>query len=205
MRAGALLLVRSAAALAMTGKAQDPAARPLDGFLTAVAERRDREAFKALFEAFGPRIRAFVGRRGTDPATADEIVQETFVNVWRKAHLFDPGKSSASTWMYAIARNVRIDLLRRENRPAFDPTDPALVPEPEPSAHQVVSHAQETARLKDALALLPDEQQQVLRLAFVEEKTHAEVSEELGIPLGTVKSRIRLALGRIRTQLEDLR
>ncbi len=189
----------------MTGRSSDPAARPLDDLLAAVAGSRDRAAFKALFEAFAPRIRAFVGRRGSDPATADEIVQETFVNVWRKAHLFDPGKSSASTWMYAIARNARIDLLRRENRPAFDPTDPALVPEPGPSAHQVVSHAQESARLKDALALLPDEQQQVLRLAFVEEKTHAEVSEELGIPLGTVKSRIRLALGRIRTQLEDLR
>jgi RNA polymerase sigma factor (sigma-70 family) len=183
----------------------DGAARQMDHLLTAVAENRDKEAFRDLFETFAPRIRAFIGRQGTDSETVEEVVQETFVSVWKKAHLFDPGKASASTWMFAIARNARVDLLRKVNRPALDPDDPALVADPEPSAHQLVSRSQEAARLKEVMALLPPEQQEVLRLAFFEEKAHGKVAEELGIPLGTVKSRIRLALGRIRSELGDLR
>lgn len=177
----------------------------MDELLVSVAENRDRDAFRRLFEAFGPRLRAFVGRQGTDPATAEEVVQETFINVWRKAHLFDLEKASAATWIFTIARNARIDMLRRENRPALDPDDPALVPDPEPGAHQQVSRMQEAARLKESMSLLPPEQQEVLRRAFLEEKPHAAVAEELGIPLGTVKSRIRLALGRIRSELGELR
>ncbi len=179
--------------------------RQLDHLLAAISEGRDRQAFRHLFDAFAPRIRAFIARQGTDAETAEEVVQETFVSVWKKAHLFDPSKASASTWMFAIARNARIDLLRKSARPAPDPDDPALVADPEPSAHTLVSRAQEAARLKEVMGLLPPEQQAVLRLAFYEEKAHAQVAEELGIPLGTVKSRIRLALGRIRSELGDLR
>ena len=125
------------------------------------------------------------------------------INIWKKARLFDPEKAAVSTWIFAIARNARIDLLRKVHRPMPDFDDPAFVTAEEPSAHQLVSRAQESKRLKEMLAMLPPEQQEVLRLAFFEEKTHPEVAAELGVPLGTVKSRIRLALGRIRSELGD--
>jgi len=136
---------------------------------------------------------------------SEEVVQETFINIWKKARLFDPEKAEVSTWIFAIARNARIDLLRKSHRPTPDFDDPAFVTADEPSAHQLVSSAQEAARLKENLAMLPPEQQEVLRLSFFEEKAHSEVATELGIPLGTVKSRIRLALGRIRSELGEQR
>lgn len=135
----------------------------------------------------------------------EEVVQETFIRVWNKAQLFDPDKALASTWLFAIARNTRVDIFRKSGRPMPDLDDPTFVPDPEPSADQRVSCAEESLRLQKALALLSPDQQEVLRLAYFEEKAHAQVAEDLGIPLGTVKSRIRLALGRIRSELRDLR
>ena len=116
----------------------------------------------------------------------------------QKAAQFDPQKASASTWIFAIARNTRIDLLRKSNRPALDPNDPALVPDPPKAAFDTVAVAEETGRIREHVAGLPIEQREVLRLAF-EELPHAEVARRLDIPLGTVKSRIRLALRRIRS------
>ena len=179
------------------------AAEPLNEWLAAVAEAHDRAAFQALFEFFAPRLKAFMHRQGTDADMAEEIVQETMVNVWRKAGQFDPAKASVSTWIFTIARNLRIDLLRKENRPMPDMNDPALVPDPEPRAPEVISRRQETSRLKQVVSGLPAEQQEVLRLAFFEEKAHAAVAAELDIPLGTVKSRIRLAFRRIRAELGE--
>jgi len=177
----------------------------MNDLLTAIAENRDKAAFRSLFDHFAPRIRGFINRRGSDPEMSEEVIQETFVNIWKKAHLFDPDKASASTWIFAIARNTRIDLLRKANRPVPDMDDPALVADPEPSAHQLIAREEEANRLKTVISLLPDEQQEVLRLAYFEEKAHAKVAEELGIPLGTVKSRIRLALGRMRSELGESR
>lgn len=171
--------------------------------LVAVGRDRDREAFKALFSLFAPRIKAFMLGQRADAALAEEILQETMVNVWRKAAQFDPGKASASTWIFAIARNMRIDMLRKTSRPEPDMNDPALVPDAEPLAHEQISREQEAARLRKAFGGLPEDQQQVLRLVFMEEKTHAQVADEIGIPLGTVKSRIRLALKRIRSEIGE--
>jgi RNA polymerase sigma-70 factor (ECF subfamily) len=175
----------------------------MNNLLAAVAESQDRKAFKALFEFFAPRIKGFMYRRGVSPDMVEEVVQDTMVNVWRKAKQFDPAKASASTWVFTIARNARIDLLRKQNRPIPDINDPSFVSDPEPNAHQIVSNTQDTNRLKTAIAGLPVEQQEVLRLAFYEDKAHAAVAQELGIPLGTVKSRIRLAIRRIRSELGD--
>lgn len=171
--------------------------------LGAVARDRDRVAFQALFEHFAPRVKAFILRQGTDPGMAEEVVQETMVNVWRKAAQFDPAKASASTWIFKIARNLRIDLLRKAYRPEPDMNDPAMVGDPEPMADDVVSRRQHAGHLRVALATLPAEQQQVLQLAFFREKAHAQVADELGLPLGTVKSRIRLALARLRSELGE--
>ena len=190
----------------MSGAIRDEhAGEDMNGLLAAVAENRDRAAFQALFEFFAPRIKAFMYRQGTSPDMAEEVLQEAMVNVWRKAGQFDPAKASASTWIFTIARNARIDLLRKENRPSPDLNDPALVPDPEPHAQDRISQKQEAGRLKAAVAGLPKEQQEVLHLAFFEEKAHPQVAEELGIPLGTVKSRIRLACKRIRAELGDSR
>jgi RNA polymerase sigma-70 factor (ECF subfamily) len=173
--------------------------------MTSVAAGQDRAAFQALFEHFAPRLKSFMHRQGTDPDMVEEILQETMVNVWRKAQQFDPVKASVSTWIFTIARNLRIDHLRKAKRPVPDMNDPALVPDPDPRPHEIISREQEASRLRDAVAGLPAEQQEVLRLAFFEEKTHQVVAQELGIPLGTVKSRIRLALQRIRAELGENR
>jgi RNA polymerase sigma-70 factor (ECF subfamily) len=177
----------------------------MNHLLIAVAENEDRQAFQTLFEYFAPRVKAFLFKQGTTPEMAEEVVQETMVNVWRKSAQFDPARASASTWIFTIARNLRIDMLRKENRPAPDMDDPALVPDPEPAAHDSIARAQEADRLKSAVSALPREQQEVLELAFFQEKAHPQVAEELGIPLGTVKSRIRLAFRRIRSELGEMR
>ena len=172
--------------------------------LRAVAGQ-DRAAFAELFRHFAPRVKSYMLRLGSDQNRAEDIAQDVFAQVWRKAVQFDPAKAAASTWIFTIARNLRIDTFRKENRPELDPNDPALVPDPPVRADVVVEQTQSAQRIRLALAELPDEQKQVVHMSFFEDKTHAEISAALEIPLGTVKSRIRLAFGRIRTELDDER
>ena len=173
-------------------------------WIVDVAESRDRKAFKLLFDYFAPRIKGFCQNNGSTSDRADEVVQEAFVNVWRKAKLFDPGKASAGAWIFAIARNSRIDLIRKENRPEADTTDPFFDQNEPESPLAVLETERKSKTLRSFVKDLPAEQQQVLRLAFFEEKAHSEIAEELGIPLGTVKSRIRLAFKRIRSELGEI-
>jgi len=175
----------------------------MEDLLIAVATSKDRDAFHSLFEYFAPRVKSFLQAKGTSPELAEEAVQEAMLNVWRKASYFDPEKASASTWIFAIARNTRIDLLRKTNRPEPDPNDPALVPDAPKPAFETVSAAEEAKRIRERVAALPPEQQEVLRLAFFEDIPHAEVARRLDIPLGTVKSRIRLAVQRIRSEIGE--
>ena len=185
------------------GPTDEDRAGLMNDLLVAVANDHDRAAFQAIFHHFAPRLKGFVMRQGASGQLADEVIQETMVRVWRKAEQFDPARASASTWIFTIARNIRIDLIRKANRPEPDMNDPAFVPDPEPLPHDRLSREQEAGRLRDIVADLPAEQQEVLRLAFFEEKPHPEVAAELGIPLGTVKSRIRLAMKRIRNEFGD--
>lgn len=180
-------------------------AEQMAAHIRKVAEDRDRGAFALIYEYFGPRLKSFVMRQGSDPQLAEEVVQETMVKIWHKASQFDSKKASASTWIYTIARNMRIDLLRKLNRPEPDMNDPAMTPDPDPMAYDVIASDQEADLLKKSMTLLPEDQQRVLQLAYFEDKTHNEVAIELKVPLGTVKSRIRLALKRIRTELGDHR
>jgi RNA polymerase sigma factor (sigma-70 family) len=173
----------------------------LSQLLVAVGRDQDVAAFALLFELLAPRIRAFVGRDAD--GSAEDVLQETFVNVWRKAHLYDPVRASATTWIYAVARNARIDMARKAARRSYDVDDPAFDVEPVATPHQHLTQAQEKARLEQAVAGLPPEQSEILRLSFFAEKAHAEIAAELGLPLGTVKSRIRLALERLRQELGD--
>jgi RNA polymerase sigma-70 factor (ECF subfamily) len=171
--------------------------------LSDLARSRDRAAFENLFRHFAPRVKAYIMKLGGDAAVAEELMQETMVLVWRKAGQFDPAKSSASTWIFTIARNLRIDAFRRERRPELDPDDPALAPEPDPSADAAVILQQSAERLNAAIIELGPNEQVVLQLAFFEDKSHSVISDELGIPLGTVKSRLRLAFGKLRSALEE--
>jgi RNA polymerase sigma-70 factor (ECF subfamily) len=172
--------------------------------LEAVAKHQDRSAFARLFAHFAPRVKAYVRRLGADDGRAEDVAQEVMVTVWRRAGLYDQRQAAVSTWVFAIARNKRIDQLRRELRREFDPSDPAMVQDAEPKAEELVSRIQSGRHLRDAMDALPVEQSQVLRKNFFEDKPHGAIAEELDIPLGTVKSRVRLALVKLRQALQEL-
>jgi RNA polymerase sigma-70 factor (ECF subfamily) len=172
--------------------------------ILAVAMHRDRAAFADLFAYFGPRVKAWMMRAGSNPTAAEELAQDAMLAVWQKARLFDPARAGASTWIFTIARNLRIDALRRERHPSELMQDATEESEGPLQADRVLAMSQEETRIRAALSLLPPEQADVIRKAFFEDKVHAEIEKELGIPLGTVKSRLRLAMNRLRAMLGDL-
>jgi RNA polymerase sigma-70 factor, ECF subfamily len=174
-----------------------------DAELIARVVRRDRSAFVALFDRFAARVKAFIMRGGASEADADEIAQDVMVLVWRRAETFDPTRAAASTWIFTIARNRRVDMLRRTRRPAPDPEDPLFQPEPEPDGFTRADAAESGARIRAGLAELPEEQRAVLVSAFYDGLSHAEIADKLGLPLGTVKSRIRLAFRHLRGALGE--
>lgn len=183
------------------GEAGSMSVKTQEQLLIAVGRDRDKDAFAALFSYFAPRLKSFLLRQGTAPEGVEELVQEAMLMVWRRAETFDPSQASASTWIFTIARNKRIDALRRTRRPELDPEDPALVPEAPAAADDTVFEAQRDAVVKQALKALPVEQAELLRLAYFEDKSHGTIAAENGIPIGTVKSRIRLALAKLRQSL----
>lgn len=170
--------------------------------LAAVAQRRDPEAFTRLFDHFAPRLNGHLQRLGADPVGAEEIVQEVMVTVWRKAALFDPAKSSAATWLYRIARNRRIDGLRRNRFEFLDESDAMLSVEDGSDIEGDLDLHLREERVRAALEHLPAEQVSLVRLAFFDGLSHTQIAERTGLPLGTVKSRIRLACVRLRQALE---
>ena len=174
-----------------------------DVMLVRVGRDRDKAAFAALFEYFAPRIKSFLLRLGTDMSLCEEIAQEAMIMVWRRAETYNPSQSGASTWIFTIARNKRIDRLRRENRPLPDLADPAFAPDPVETGEKTIFRQQEEEKIRHALKNLPDEQAKMIFSAYYEEKSHREIADESGVPLGTVKSRIRLALNRLRAHLDE--
>ena len=174
----------------------------LSACIVSIAERGDREAFAQLFSHFAPRVKSYLMRLGAVPEAAEELAQETLLTVWRRASAFDPTRAAASTWIFTIARNLRIDLSRREARgvPADDPSQH----DPGPAApDDALSSVEDEGRISRALATLPKEQAQVVALAFFADKPHSEIARDLGLPLGTVKSRLRLAMSRLRGALAE--
>ncbi len=167
--------------------------------ICAVAENEDKDAFIALFEHFAPRIKSFLMKGGASPELADELAQETMLTIWNKAGSYNPQQAAASTWIFTIARNKRIDAIRKSKRHDIDATDPMiLADESSPSPRQSALQTEETKILAQAMETLPEEQAELVKKSFFEDKSHAEIAAETGIPLGTVKSRIRLALERLR-------
>ena len=171
--------------------------------LVELASNRDKEVFSELYSYFAPRLKSMLMGTGTDPETAEEVAQEAMISVWRKCGMYDSKKASASTWIFTIARNLRIDRFRSEKRPEFDANDPSLVPESEPLADDQLIVSDRQVVVKNAIAQLPDEQKAVITLSFVEGLSHQEISDRLDLPLGTVKSRLRLSFEKLRTSLRS--
>lgn len=173
--------------------------------LRRVAEQADPAAFRELYQAYGPRVKAYMMRLGADPATAEDLAQETLLTVWRRAALYTAEKGSAATWIFAIARNLRIDRLRREVPWQELPEERFESAAEDPGPDEALFESERQARVRAALAGLPPEQQEVVVLSYIEGLSHGEIAERLQVPLGTVKSRMRIAYQKIRAGLEDLR
>ncbi|SHF62158.1 RNA polymerase sigma-70 factor, ECF subfamily [Litoreibacter ascidiaceicola] len=161
-----------------------------------IRDAQDKAAFAELFKHFAPRVKGFLIKSGTDASMAEECAQDVMATLWHKAHLFDPTRASVSTWVFTIARNRRIDMLRKQRRP--EPDELTWGPEPEPDAADVMELQQESTRLVQALAELPDKQRDLIQKAYFGDLSHSEIADETGLPLGTIKSRIRLALEKLR-------
>lgn len=173
--------------------------------IQAVARCADRDAFAALFGHYAPRVKSYLRRMGLSDGAAEELAQETLLAVWRKADLFDPAGGSASAWIFAIARNLRIDMARRSGRVSatLSDIDAEFAVDPSPLPDNEVARHQASARLHSALSELSAEQMQVVELSFFQSKAHGEIATVLGLPLGTVKSRLRLAMAKLRGLLGD--
>jgi len=171
--------------------------------IALIAADRSEAAFDVLFRYFAPRIKSYCLRLGCDISTADEITQDAMVSIWRNAAQFDRSKASPSTWIFAIARNLSIDRFRKSRRPQFDPDDPALVPDGEVPPDILIERAHTDQELRKIMESLSANERSVLLLSFFENLSHSEISKRLEIPIGTVKSRIRLAFGKIRSALDE--
>jgi RNA polymerase sigma-70 factor (ECF subfamily) len=170
-----------------------------------VAAHGDRDAFKLLFEHFAPRVKGFLVKAGMTTDAAEEIAQATLLTVWRKAAQFDPASAGAAAWIFTIARNLRIDAARQAARQAkvAASAERDETPEVADSPETMMSRSDDVSRVAAALEQLSEEQSTVIRMSFIEEQPHGEIAERLRLPLGTVKSRIRLAMARLRDLLDD--
>ena len=177
------------------------------GLIAEIALRGDREAYRRLFEFFAPRIKGYLIRTGSGEAEAEEIAQDAMIALWRKADMFDPTTSGAVAWIFTIARNLRIDAVRRGRRAErmLQDIEAEYQPEPAESTESAFSRSQEAGHVELALQRLPVQQSEIIRLSFLEERPHSEIAALLGIPLGTVKSRVRLAMNRLRELLDVLK
>ena len=165
-----------------------------------VRDYRDTAAFESIFRHLAPRVKAFLMKSGADAGVADECMQDVMATVWTKAGLFDPSRASLATWVFTIARNRRIDTIRRARRP--EPDDLAWGPESEPDQADVMAMQQESARLGRAMEQLPAAQRDLIERAYFGDYSHSEIAAQTGLPLGTIKSRIRLALDRLRHEMK---
>jgi len=171
-------------------------------WMLAVRDARDRSAFARLFDYYAPRLKGFLMKSGASSEAAEEVIQDVMLTVWRKAGQFDPHKSQVSGWIYQIARNRHVDVLRKTKKPL--PEELSLVTHDD-DASQIIALEQEVDKLKTALGRLKREQRDMIERAFLGEHSHQEISDDTGLPLGTIKSRIRLGLDRLRHELKGMR
>jgi RNA polymerase sigma-70 factor, ECF subfamily len=180
---------------------EDQVARQL---ILNIAKNLDKQAFATLFDLQAPRLKSFMMRRGASPEQAEDLVQEAMISVWTKAGLYNPDKGSVLTWVFTIAKNLRIDRIRKEASMPLAELIDYDAPSDEPGHDEMLMRRQESQQVARALTEIPPEQKQVLMLSFVEDMPQMEIARRLGLPLGTVKSRMRLAYMRLRKTLESL-
>lgn len=200
-RSGASVTEADAPVAGAAPRSQDP--ERMTTLLLRLKENQDETVFAELFHFFAPRVKSYMRKLGAPEDQAEELAQESMAMVWRKIHLFDAERAGASTWIFSIARNLRIDAFRRQRRPEVLMNDPTLVPDGPESPEREMDRGQQAAAVRAALATLPAEQARIVHLSFFEDKPHAVIAEQLGIPLGTVKSRMRLAFQRFRKALGE--
>lgn len=169
-----------------------------EALVARIATERDRDAFTSFFRAYAPRLQAFYRRGGASPDGADELVQEVMLRVWRSAVTYAPERGSVDTWVFRIARNARADRAGARRRDEVVPEDPALVPAPPVTPEELADRARRTHLLHTALDALPPEQSGILRALYFGSKSMQAVADEQALPLGTIKSRVRLAFTRLR-------
>ena len=169
--------------------------------LLSIGQIQDKTAFADLFQHFAPRVKSYMLKLGSADEMAEELAQQTLLQVWRKAQLFDPDKAAASTWIFRIARNIRIDVLRKQKHFFDDDFDLAKIEDEQEDAEVKISREQKIRHVSLALAKLPQDQAKIIRMSFYDGLSHGEIAKQLELPLGTVKSRIRLAFGRLRESL----
>lgn len=176
---------------------------PQSEWLSAVASRRCPDSFRRLYAHYHPRVAKFLRNRGENERISEEIAQEVMVTVWRKAETFDASKASASTWIFTIARNAHIDLIRKEKRRSVDLTDPFFVPDPDPAPDEAPPAESLARRLAAAIEALPPDQAEIVRLCYLGGRRHREAADALGLPLAVVKYRARAAIERLRRAMES--
>lgn len=170
------------------------------GHVRRIQTERDHAAFAELFRHFAPRVKAFLMKSGASQTLAEECTQEVMATLWHKADMFDPSRASVATWIFTIARNRKIDMIRKTRRP--EPEDLPWGPEAEPDQEEVIALQQDTEKLGEALAQLPQKQRELVEKAYFGDLSHSQIAAETGLPLGTIKSRIRLALERLRHEMK---
>ncbi len=178
---------------------------PLDDaslWLGKIATQRDKTAFVSLFNYYAPRVKAYLRRQGVDGSQADDITQEVMLQVWNRAAQFDAAKARPSTWIYTIARNRLIDVWRAQKNNLVDFSDPALLPEGSYDQSQALDSEQDSDTLRSAVAELSDEQRAIIEETYYHERSQRMIAEARKIPLGTVKSRLRLALDHLRNKIK---
>lgn len=175
----------------------------LAALIDAIALGKNRDAFARLFEHYAPRLKAFGLKQGVSSAKVEELVQETMLMVWRKSESFDASRGTASNWIFTIMRNKRIDMFRRQKHPEYELDEGMDIIDPDAGPDDQVNAFQERARIREAVNSLPNAQMEIIQKAFFEDKSHGEIAADLDIPLGTVKSRIRLAMARLHVLVEE--
>lgn len=183
------------------GKLKDDDSEKFTFALKEIGRIKCKKSFEILFNYYVPRLVSFMRATRISEKIADELAQEVMIKVWRKADMFDPLRGNVSAWIFTIARNIRTDAIRAKLRPTFDPTDP-IFETPEISGDQKIIDAEQAKTITEEIKNLPPEQSELIRLSFYEGLAHPEIAQRVGIPLGTVKSRIRLAFGKLRSALE---
>jgi RNA polymerase sigma-70 factor (ECF subfamily) len=188
----------------MTAATKEPEKRDFSPLIARIAEQRDRAAFIEVFNYFAPRVKSFLMNRGRNQHSAEDVLQEVMIAVWEKSYLYKREKASVSTWLFTIARYKHIDRLRKDGRHSLQSDEPDLRASEEPGTDDNVLQAQRDAAVQKVVAQLPADQQTVIVMSFTQGLSHSEIAERLGLPLGTVKSRIRRAFQRMREDLGEI-